>query len=193
MTTKYRLHPFFEESYESQKRLCDNADCPQEGLYKAPKNAGSLNNYYWFCLEHVREYNARWNYYKDKNAHEVEYLNRDDVTWQRPTWPFGMNPQDRFRSFSFYDPHDILGYGTNFSPFNENTDQTPYYSSHSAEGKAIALFDITLPLDIKMIKARYLELVKKYHPDRNGGCKVAEEKLKTINQAFEVLKRVFAA
>lgn len=38
------------------------------------------------------------------------------------------------------------------------------------------------------IRKAYLELAKKYHPDKTGGDKAAEEKLKEINMAYDVLK-----
>ncbi len=38
------------------------------------------------------------------------------------------------------------------------------------------------------IKRAYFNLAKKYHPDRNPGNKEAEEKMKEINEAYEVLR-----
>lgn len=38
------------------------------------------------------------------------------------------------------------------------------------------------------IKAAWIKLVKQYHPDRNPGNKAAEEKLKRINQAYDMVK-----
>lgn len=38
------------------------------------------------------------------------------------------------------------------------------------------------------IKRAYRDLAKKYHPDKNPGDKAAEEKFKSINEAYEVLK-----
>jgi curved DNA-binding protein CbpA len=38
------------------------------------------------------------------------------------------------------------------------------------------------------LKARYKELVKRFHPDANGGDKAAEERLKLVNQAYATLK-----
>lgn len=38
------------------------------------------------------------------------------------------------------------------------------------------------------IRKAYLGLAKQYHPDKTGGDKVAEDKLKEINQAYDILK-----
>lgn len=39
----------------------------------------------------------------------------------------------------------------------------------------------------KVIKQTYREPAKEYHPDMNPGNKEAEEKFKTINEAYQVL------
>ena len=41
--------------------------------------------------------------------------------------------------------------------------------------------------DDKKIKIAYYKLAQKYHPDKKAGTE-AEEKFKTINNAYEVLK-----
>jgi len=38
------------------------------------------------------------------------------------------------------------------------------------------------------IRKAYLKLAHKYHPDKTGGDKAAEEKLKEINAAYDTLK-----
>ena len=50
--------------------------------------------------------------------------------------------------------------------------------------------DIRPPTTLNQLKSRYKELVKKLHPDVNGGNSVAEERLKDINQAYAKLKKV---
>ena len=41
--------------------------------------------------------------------------------------------------------------------------------------------------DKKVTKQTYRKLAMKYHPDVNPGSKEAEEKFKTINEAYQVL------
>ena len=54
--------------------------------------------------------------------------------------------------------------------------------------RAFAVLDLEPPVEFKAVKARYKELVKRHHPDANGGDRAAEERLKTINEAYTVLK-----
>ena len=67
--------------------ICDNKSCKNEGKYKAPKSKIDLNNYYLFCLEHIRKYNKSWDYYKGMSIDEIEFSLRQDVIWNRPSWP----------------------------------------------------------------------------------------------------------
>jgi DnaJ-class molecular chaperone len=41
---------------------------------------------------------------------------------------------------------------------------------------------------LHQIKARYKELVKRFHPDANGGDRGAEERLKQVIKAYGVLR-----
>jgi hypothetical protein len=65
------------------------------GEYRAPKNRTHLREFHWFCLDHVREYNAGWDYYKGLSPDQIEHLTREDSSWQRPTWPLGRLGQSR--------------------------------------------------------------------------------------------------
>jgi hypothetical protein len=70
-------------------RACEHPGCAQPGEFRAPRDRAHLNEYRWFCLEHVRAYNASWDYYKGMGADEIESHLRQDSGWQRPTWPLG--------------------------------------------------------------------------------------------------------
>ncbi|HET9018229.1 MAG TPA: molecular chaperone DnaJ, partial [Acetobacteraceae bacterium] len=70
-------------------RCCDMPGCGGAGEYRAPKSRQSLREYWWFCLEHVRAYNAAWDFYKGMSPAQIEAEMRADTHWQRPTWPLG--------------------------------------------------------------------------------------------------------
>ena len=164
-------------------RVCDHPDCDRPGEYRAPKARDRLNDYYWFCLEHVREYNRSWNYYAGMSDGEVEEDIRRSTTWNRPSWPFGtMQPGQRARRrvddpFGFMDDGDEDGESRRRQP------------PDSAEARAAAIMELEPPFTLERLKARYKELVKKHHPDANGGDKAAEERLKSINEAYTTLRR----
>jgi hypothetical protein len=161
-------------------RACDHSGCAGAGEYRAPRSRDDLTNYYWFCLDHVRSYNASWNYYAGMNEAELEAEWRKDMVGQRPSWKFGHRVAWRFgngvKDFGLFD-------------FEQDTPRVkPRARPPTPQEAALAIFDLTLPLTVAGLKARYKELVKLHHPDAHGGDKAEEERLKIINQAYATLK-----
>lgn len=185
MKTIYKLHPFFEEP-PPQKRICDESGCLEEALYKAPQSPQQLQLYYWFCLKHVQIYNSQWNYYRDMKSEEIEYHYRADITWQRPTWRFGSDISKS--SFFIKDPFDLLK--SNHKIPHQEQQEPSWVAAPTEEAKALKLMELRWPVTSDSLKQKYIQLVKLYHPDLNSGCAEAEEKLKMINKAYEVLKKV---
>lgn len=161
-------------------RTCDHPGCTHEGEFRAPQARDRLNQYYWFCLEHVRAYNARWDYYKGMSVDEIEREVRNSTTWQRPTWPLGSKTSNRKFSFTLHDP---------FGVFEEEAEDLRKAKTRppTPEEDAMKVMELESPLTVKTLKARYKQLVKRHHPDANGGDKDAEEKFKQINQAYTTL------
>ena len=87
------------------------AGCLHEGEFRAPRGRNELHSYYWFCLDHVREYNASWNYYAGMTEAEVEAAIRADTTWQRPSWPLGSwhSHIRQGKNRRFDDPFGVFG------------------------------------------------------------------------------------
>ena len=79
----------FAPDPDAPGRFCDMPNCPNQGEFRAPKSRSALREFHWFCLEHVRAYNASWDFYKDMSPDEIEANLRADSAWQRPTWPLG--------------------------------------------------------------------------------------------------------
>lgn len=172
--TKLRTRKYFAPQNEGQAHRCDHPDCPEKGEYKAPKDK-NLKEYYWFCLKHVQEYNARWNYYAGMDEPEEEN--------KKSRMHFGG-----FRSkikYQFgYDFIDELGIEGAFQGSNQQNNI--YYTSKDRQcalDLEIDLEDLTLD----SLKAQYKKLVKKYHPDVNAGDKSCEEKFKKISAAYKEL------
>lgn len=161
-------------------RRCDHPGCAAEGEYRAPRARDRLNEYFWFCLDHVRAYNAAWNYYAGMTPDQIEGELRRDTTWQRPTWPLGSKTGNRRFTFTVHDP---LGM------FEDEQDEAARARAamRTPEEEAMRVLGLSAPPTLAELKARYKALVKRHHPDANGGDKDAEEKFKQINQAYTLL------
>lgn len=163
-------------------RGCDVPGCPHDGAYRAPKSRESLREYFWFCLDHVRAYNAAWDFYKGMSPGQIEAHMRDDTGWQRPTWPLGRlgggMPEEDF----IHDRLDILGaagmrQGKNGQ--NATSNRPP-----ADLRQPLDTLGLSWPVSLEEVKSRYKELAKCHHPDANGGDRAAEERFKTINMAY---------
>lgn len=173
-------------------RRCDVDGCACDGEYRAPKSRDRLNDYYWFCLDHVREYNRGWDYYAGMAPEEIEAQVRSDTTWNRPTWRLGQRGATTVRGERDFRIHDPFGFfAEDGGPFSGSTQAPPKRRPQSPEERALALFDLDHPVTLETVKMRYKALVKLHHPDANGGDKAAEERLKLINEAYATLRQSF--
>ena len=165
------------------RRICEAPGCGLDGAYRAPRARDRLNEYRWFCLEHVRDYNKKWDYFAGLDAGAIERHIRADTIWRRPVWPLGGR---RASGPQIYDPlglSDDAGLAERPRPKLDGSEQlTP------AERNALDVLELSWPQTQAAVKSRYKELVKLHHPDANGGAREAEEKLKEINAAYSTLR-----
>ena len=180
-------------------KKCSWENCELEGEYRAPKSKSQIREYYYFCIEHVRIYNNSWNYYEGMSDQDVENLVRSDLTWNRPTWPLGKS-FDKRPQFdesinlenidisniynNFDDPFDLMGEHSNNDFIVLNNKVSKFTEE---EKRALRKLGLDSSLTIIDLKNRYKVLVKKYHPDVNGGNKYLEETLKQINTSYRLL------
>ena len=179
-----------------QPTACAHPDCSAEALYRAPKSRNQLKDYLWFCLDHIREYNQAWDYYAGMDQNEIERHMRDDVVGGRPTWPLGhwgssgpWRENGRAGGFRFgadFFPEDVAE-ALAGEKAKRRADRVRDQRL-SPEARALAVLDLKPPVTLNEVKARYKTLVKRLHPDANGGDKAAEERLKVVNQAYSTLK-----
>ena len=103
-------------------RKCDKNDCKNEGKFKAPKSRVLLNQYYYFCLEHIKEYNKSWDFYKGLSVNQIENSMREDIIWNRPSWPLKGNHHkvmDQINNFFNEEMNDL----------NPNERENNYFSN----------------------------------------------------------------
>jgi hypothetical protein len=181
------------------QRTCAISGCDKKAEYRAPKSRYDLKDYYWFCLDHVREYNAKWDYFKGMAPGEVENYIRNATVWDRPTWrstEAGVTEEQKMRDKIY--AHFSKGESV-FGDFGGGA-----FEKTSGGGKedarimvdtlphptieALAVLGLKPPVDWDEVKSRYKTLAKKYHPDTNRGDKDAEDLLKKINLAYTILK-----
>jgi len=150
-----------------------------------------LGEYYWFCLEHVREYNKSWNFCRGMSEDQLEQEIRNDTVWRRPTWRLG--PRTAAAQQRFERAWRTHGFGFRDAEDHRYRGDAGTAAAGTPEQKALRCMDLDPPVNLTQLKARYKELVKQFHPDANGGDKAAEERLKDINDAYTTLRRFLAA
>ncbi len=163
-------------------RPCEHPACGRSGDYRAPKSRGDIRAYYWFCLDHVREYNAAWDYFAGMSQKEIEEFQHNNASWHRPTWRLGAWASKGWYGGLASNDLDFMD-GAGREPGNGKGGCAPR-AFKPGERQALAQLNLDWPVTLKEIKNRYKALVKRHHPDANGGDKAAEERLKTIIQAY---------
>ena len=208
---KIRLKPNSPEFADSDEKpqdsvhLCDMPACSKAGLYKAPKTREG-GSYYYFCLEHVSAYNEAWNYFAGMSEAEIQAHMMKSLQGDRPTWRYGVHAESfkqyeerlrRTRAF-FAEEEDDLGSKDSHKRENAQAHgsnagyDSMAWARGSPEHEAMAVMGLRPPLTLAQIKARYKELVKRYHPDVKGGQTDSEDLLKSVNMAYTILKLAYA-
>lgn len=167
---------------------CDHVGCERVGRHMAPKGRDHEGQFWHFCREHVAAYNKRWNYFSGMSDSEwADYQAREEVG-HRPTWTFRGGRLDRFsaamRGFAGGDPFSMFG-----SRDPAGTAQAaPRRRLTRLQAKAFEALSLEEGAGAEAIRARYAELVKRWHPDSNGGDRGAEESLQRVLNAYQTLK-----
>jgi hypothetical protein len=169
-------------------RLCDMPGCEELGCYRAPRSRTSLTDYLWLCLDHVRAYNASWDYYKDMTPGQIEQELRADASWQRPTWRLGANGGGPRVSDEAILRDPLLNLAGRRNGHGESAEQAP-----PELRQPLGVLGLTWPVSMDAVKARYKALAKKHHPDANGGGDAADAQIKAINIAYSTLKTLWPA
>ncbi len=169
---------------------CDSENCSRKGEYRAPKSRVLLNEYFYFCIDHIKQYNKSWDFYKGMSVEQIEKSIRSDTFWDRPSWPLKNSSKIFFDEFNEY-LEDFIN--TADDKINDNFFKNKLVDDSLTleESKALRELDLKMPISLEKIKKNYKKLVKIFHPDVNGNNKKAEEKFKQINESYKLLLKKF--
>jgi DnaJ-like protein len=189
---RIRVKPDQDRRLREELPACQWPKCSAPATHRAPKGRLRASEYWQFCLDHVREYNNSYNFFAGMSEDAVAQYQKDAITGHRPTWKMGSlggvrgGPgKGRSAGWAAEDP---------FSLFGETAGSG--HARPTAEGRKIlnaqrrALDVLGLEADAKRpdIKARFKVLVKRHHPDANGGDRGSEDQLREIIAAYNYLK-----
>jgi hypothetical protein len=190
---RIRVKPTEDRRLRADCPACQWKGCGNTATHRAPKGRLLENEYWRFCLDHVREYNHSYNYFAGMSDDAVARYQKDAVTGHRPTWKMGAGhrPDADFGPQGARDPFNVFrelgGGGANWRPQSERIDPQQR-AVRNAERKALHQLGLEDGADRAEIKARFKLLVKRHHPDANGGDRATEDKLREIIQAYNYLK-----
>ena len=178
---------------EGAAERCAAAGCREPGEFRAPLTPGDFDGpgrWHYLCLEHVRLHNSRYNYFAGMTPDEIEAAQSPIAGWERSTRAFATNGADRGPVWSdFSDPLDAIA-----ARFRPETRRPAVDRFTAAERHALGVMGLKDDVDRHALRSRYSELVRLYHPDRNGGDRSFEAKLGKVIEAYQSLKgsRAFA-
>jgi hypothetical protein len=173
---------------------CSAPGCREPGEFRAPLTPGDFDGpgtWRWYCLDHVRAHNARYNFFEGMSAEEIEAAQSPIAGWERATRAFATNGADAGPAWrDFTDPLDAIA-----ARFRRDARKQRANRFSAAERHALGVLDLGDDVDRMGLRKRYSELVRRFHPDRNGGDRSHEVKLRQVIEAYQMLKgsRAFAA
>ncbi|MBS0481491.1 MAG: J domain-containing protein [Proteobacteria bacterium] len=188
-------HDRFHGRVTSSQQICEWPGCTQPGEFRAPGGRGpgfdGPGDYRWFCLDHVREFNAGYDWFEGMSAEEILRAQSPIHGWDRQTRAFsptaGIDSAPRWADFP--DPLEAISQRARARRPAERSDgrvMTP------AERRALDVLALPLDADRAALRSRYSQLVRRYHPDRNGGDRSHEQRLQQVVEAYQLLRKAAA-
>lgn len=174
-------------------RLCDRTDCGRTAIVRVAKSPRRPLDKVWLCEGHARLHNAQWNYFEGLSETEAEAARLANIYGERPTWKMGKNERARAAARA-RGPADLRdAYGLFAEAVKTAAAARPQTRNgrplSKLQEKAFATLDIPATSEAADIRRRYADLLRRFHPDVNGGDRSAEAQLQDVVKAHHVLKK----
>jgi hypothetical protein len=181
-----------EDTPAVKVQRCAVPGCEEDGVCHCPVSPHDLSNRKWFCVRHAREHNERWDFFADMSQTEIARFQEDVLIGHRPTWPIGKRMQGwgAFASGTYIIEDGYAIFAGNQEP---PVPRRPQRILTPLQRQAFDILGLSNSASLNEIKARYKELVKRFHPDANGGDRGTEERLKQVIKAYGVLRTLQSA
>ena len=148
---------------ETSRRGCDHTGCDEAGKFRAPKAPDVLDDFFWFCQQHVREYNLKWNFFDGTTEAEINAQQSKDKVWERATKPVGDPEARAWARLGIEDPHQVLGANATQNP-GRGAAKTGRKLAPT-ERRAVEVLEVDDNATKKEIRKAYKALIKVLHPD----------------------------
>ncbi len=185
---KIRVKPDKDRRAKTGGPACQWHGCKEKGTHRAPKGRNTENEYWQFCLAHVRQYNQSYNFFSGMSDAAVMAFQKDALTGHRPTWKMGTGKKTIKPDLSAFgtgnDPFGLFGDGMRA----EQQARAEVRPIRNAERKALDKLGLDVGATPQQVKIRFKELVKQFHPDANGGDRSTEDRLVEVIQSYNYLK-----
>lgn len=190
-------HQRFHGRYEDSERECEAEGCREPGEFRAPgprsPSFDGPGDTRWFCLDHVREFNSGYDWFAGMSPEEIIEAQSPINGWRRDTRAFradaGADGLPRWADFD--DPLDAIGMRA--SQLRARAAGRQAYAKFTPrEQEALGVMGLDPQADRNRLRSRYSELVRKYHPDRNGGDRAHEARLQRVVEAYQLLRKAAA-
>ncbi|HKT86645.1 MAG TPA: J domain-containing protein [Novosphingobium sp.] len=189
----------FHGRHESRGRECDWPGCGEAGEFRAPglqpSGFDGPGNYRWFCLDHVREFNAGYDYFDGMNPEEIVRAQSPLHAWEAQSRAFrpdaGVDGVPRWADFS--DPLEAISSRARAHVRRRHADLKPETRRFTPnERRALDVLGLDGQVDRRGLRQRYTRLLRKYHPDHNGGDRSHEARLQLVVEAYQLLRQAAA-
>ncbi|KZY55973.1 molecular chaperone DnaJ [Erythrobacter sp. HI0063] len=186
----------FHGRYEADGRVCEHPACNEPGEFRAPGHGHGFDGpggWRWMCLDHVREFNAGYDWFEGMSAEEILHAQAPSSGWrtESPTFRANAGVDGMPRWTDYDDPLDAIAARASGikSRAKRQADLAMDGRFSKEEAKALDTMGLGLDTDRQRLRRRYSELVRRYHPDRNGGDRKFEDRLVRVVEAYQVLRK----
>lgn len=189
--------PRFHGRVESEGRRCEAPGCREAGEFRAPGRMphgfDGPGEWRWFCLEHVREFNAGYDWFEGMSAEEILFAQSPIAGWQTESRTFRPTAaiHDTPRWADYADPLDAISARARGIKSRAEREARNAMSGRFSreEAQALEVMGLGSDTDRTRLRRRYSELVRRYHPDRNGGDRRHEAQLTAVVDAYQLLRK----